>query len=78
MHTAEHEQDETNLRTHGFDGLGRVGGPRAISQGQRNVADIDQIEADYEQVVGRIGQWLVVQEGVDQELLFRVFKEYLR
>ena len=67
MHPAEHQQDETDLCAHGLDGPGRVGWPRAISQGQRNVTDIDQVEPHHQQVVDRIGQWLVVQESVDQE-----------
>ena len=67
MHRAQDQQDEADLGAEDLDGLGQVGGLRPVLQGQRDVADVDQVEPDGQQVVDRVGQRLVVQERVDQE-----------
>jgi len=67
VHAAEHEQHDAHLATERFKhtlGSDDVLGGLQI---QRDEADVDEVEADHEQVVHTVGQFRVSLETFDQE-----------
>src|SRR5579864_5730856 len=57
MHDAEHHQDGTDFVADQLDGLTNGLSRRAGPQRQGDVAEVDQVETDHQQVVDRIGQF---------------------
>src|SRR5690242_681530 len=67
MHQAQIQQHDAQLVAVQLDGLPESQRILGCSQGIGHVADINEIEADDQQVVHGIGQFLLAMEGVDEE-----------
>ncbi len=59
MHAAEHEHHYADFTTDCLKHSAEICGRNALSQSKRDVADIDEIKANNEQMVDRIGQLFV-------------------
>src|SRR5215468_4150667 len=51
MHDAEHQHDHANLATDRFEHFANIFGSDALLQCQRDVADVDEIEANHKEVI---------------------------
>ena len=67
VHEAQHEQHEADLGAEALHSLLGVAGGDAVAQGQGDVTDVDEVEADDEEVVDVVGQFGVSPEAVDEE-----------
>ncbi|HJS25014.1 MAG TPA: hypothetical protein VJ751_11720 [Pyrinomonadaceae bacterium] len=67
VHPAEDEEHQAYFDGQGFNALLRRADDVAELQGQANVAEVDQIEADDEQVIDGVGEGFVAMEDVDEE-----------
>src|SRR6185436_13197523 len=67
MHDSEDHQHHSDLVAQQLDGFAQVVRVRGGSQRQRDVTDVNQIEAHNQQVIDRIGQLDVGVEGVDEK-----------
>ena len=67
VHDPEHEEDDAELGAHEFKGGLR--GLRLGSKAQRedDEADVDEVEADHEEVVYGVGHVFASAEGLDEE-----------
>src|SRR5215216_836463 len=67
VHPAEDEEHQAYLNGQGFNALLCRGDRVAEFQGQADVAEIDEVKADDEQVIDGIGEGFVAVEDVDEE-----------
>src|SRR5215216_634284 len=67
VHPAEDEKHQTYLYGQGFNALFRCGNDVAELQGQADVAEVDEVKADDEQVIDRVGEGFIAVEDVDEE-----------
>ncbi len=67
VHATEDEQHGTDLGAQRLDQLLHIGRLVAILQREGDVADINEIEADDEQMIDRVGQRLIAVKGIDKE-----------
>jgi hypothetical protein len=67
VHPAEDEEHRADLGAEVFDHLLEACGLGAVFEGERHVADIDEIKADEEEVIDGIGERLVTVEGIDEK-----------
>jgi len=65
VHQAEHEQADAHTRTDLRDQADGIDLPAV--QAVADEAQVDQVEPDHQQAVGRRGQFLVLAETADQE-----------
>ena len=67
VHAAEHEQHHAYLHRQGFNTLFSAGDRVAEFQGEADVAEVNEVKADDEQVIDGIGEGVVAVEDVDEE-----------
>ena len=67
MHGTEHQHDDTDLPADRLQHLPKIRRRNGFPQRQGDVADIDQIKADNQEVVNRIGQPLVAAKRINQK-----------
>ena len=67
VHAAEDEQHHADFDGKGFNALFRRLNGVAEFQSQTDVAEVDQVKADDEQVINRVGEGFVAVEDVNQE-----------
>ncbi len=67
VHHAEDEQDQADFGAEDFDAVLEVGWAVAVAEGEGDVADVDQVEADDQQVVDRFSDGSVSAKGFDEE-----------
>ena len=67
VHAAENEQHSSDLGAEDFEHFLKIRGFVAVFQGERHVADVDQVETNDEQVIDGIGQRFIPVEGIDEE-----------
>src|SRR5271156_5764380 len=67
MHRAQHEQYDAELVTDQFNSRPSRLHLSAGSQGERHIADVDEIKADHKQVIDGIRQLTVAVEGIDEK-----------
>src|SRR5689334_19512716 len=67
VHAAEDEQHHAYLHRQGFNTLFSAGDRVAEFEGEADVAEINEVKADDEQVVDGIGEGVVAVEDVDEE-----------
>jgi len=67
VHPAEDEEHHANLYRQGFNALFRGIDDVAEFQGQADVTEVDQVEADDEQVIDRIGEGLVAVKDIHEK-----------
>src|ERR1044071_1401396 len=67
VHPAENEEHQADFDGQGFNTLLRRADDVAELQGQADVAEIDEIEADDEQVIDGVGKGFIAVEDVDEE-----------
>lgn len=67
MHAAEDEQDDADLAAEVLDDLLRVGGWDIGLEREADVTEINQVKANDEEMVDRIGHRLVSAEDIDEE-----------
>ena len=77
MHAAQHQHGEADLGAEEADRFGIAGRFLAQAERQGDEADIDEVEADDEQMVGRSGQLRIMAETLDQEDL-AIFRQGAR
>ena len=67
VHAAEDQQDHSHFVAEKFDGgTGGVNDLRGF-EGEGDEPDVDQVEADDQQMIDGVGQFAVAMECVDQE-----------
>src|ERR1044071_3763030 len=66
VHPTEDEEHQTDLYGQGFNALLCRGDHVAELQGQADVAEIDEVKADDERVIDRIGEGFIAMEDVDE------------
>jgi hypothetical protein len=67
MHPTQQDENETDLIAHEFNRFPRGRHLDTGMQRQHDVTDVNQIEADYQETVHRIGQLPVTMKGIDQK-----------
>ncbi len=67
MHAAKDEQDDADLAAEALKDFLGIGGAVAVLEGEGDVADIDEVKADDEEVIDGIGEEFVSVEAVDEE-----------
>src|SRR5215213_10081020 len=67
VHPAQDEKHHANLHGEGFNALFRGNDGVAELQGQADVAEVDKVKADDEQVIDGIGEGFVAMEDVDEK-----------
>src|SRR5688572_4985898 len=67
VHCTKHDHGEADLGAEKLDRLDRVGWLGAVFEGKGDEADVDQIEADEEQMIDRVRKRLVAFEILDQK-----------
>ena len=67
VHAAEDEQDRADLGAEVLDQFLQARRLRSVPQGERDVADIDQVEADEKQVIDGIRERLIAVKGIDEK-----------
>src|SRR5258708_5010752 len=67
VHAAEQQQHSSDLAGQGFDGIPEVGDLVAELEDEGDVPQVDEVEADPEQVVHGVGQLDLAAEHVHQE-----------
>ena len=67
VHAAEHQKNKSDLGAQEFDGLLQVRRLIAVFERQRHISDVDQIKADDQQMIDRVGQLAVVVERFHQK-----------
>src|SRR5205085_10799353 len=55
MHAAQNEQDDPDLAAQKLKHFSQIGWGAGLFQSERDVADVNQIESDDEQMVNRVG-----------------------
>src|SRR4051794_17192511 len=61
VHGAEDEQDESDLDRQRLDGVGGGGDRVGHPDRDRRVSEVEQVEANHQQVVDRLGEALVAE-----------------
>ena len=67
VHAAEDEQHHAYLHRQGFNTFFSSGDGVAEFQGEADVAEVDEVKADDEQVIDGIGEGLIAVEDVDEK-----------
>src|ERR1700752_115909 len=67
VHAAEDDQHHSNLDRESLDAFLRAVDCVAELQGHADVAEVNQVEPDYEQVIDGVRERLIAVEDVDQE-----------
>ncbi|HEY9503393.1 MAG TPA: hypothetical protein VIR01_17285, partial [Pyrinomonadaceae bacterium] len=67
VHGSENYQDHAHLHREGFNSLLRIVDQIPEFQGEANVAKVDQVKADYQEMVYGVGEGFVSVEDVNQE-----------
>ena len=67
MHPAQDEQHGPDFDRQSLDSLLRGGNDVAKLKRHAHIAEIDQVEADYQQMIDRVGQWFVPVKDVNQK-----------
>jgi hypothetical protein len=67
VHGAEDEEDGADLGAERLKQALEIRGLVAVFQGERDVADIDEVEADDEEVIDGIGKAFVAVKSIDQK-----------
>ena len=67
MHDAEDDENEADFGAEDFKGGAGVRGLVAIFQGERDVARVDEVETNDQEVINRIGQRFVSVKAVHEE-----------
>jgi hypothetical protein len=67
VHDAEHDQHHADFAAEDLNGRLGIGRLIAVFEREGDEADIDEVKADHEQVIDRIGEALIAQETVHEE-----------
>ena len=67
VHDAEDDENQADFGAEDFQGGAGVGGLVAVFQGECDVADVDEVKADDQEVIDRIGQRRVAVKAVHEE-----------
>jgi hypothetical protein len=67
VHGAKHEENDADLRAQNFNGGVRSDRLFGALQGEHDETDIDEIEADEQEVIDGVGKRLVAVEGIDEK-----------
>jgi len=67
VHSTQHENDDAKLGRDVLDAFHDVGWLRAHTQEEQDEAEVDQVEADQQEVIHRVGQLLLAGKGFDEK-----------
>jgi hypothetical protein len=67
MHAAQDQEDHADLGAEVLEGFDDIPGMLAVLECEGYEADVDQVEADDQQMVDAVGHRLVAVERIDQE-----------
>ena len=67
VHQTQHQQHQSDLCTEVFNRFLGVHRRDSVFQGERHVADVDEVKPDHEQMIHRIGQLFVAKKAVHEK-----------